>query len=343
MTSSTEANDWARRLESLGEAVRKQLIAARNSSADMASAVAHEGGDTIFAIDRHVEPVIEQTIAAWPASCFPLLLIAEGMGEDGRRSFPAKSGIAGATKRWRLIVDPIDGTRNIMYDKRAAWFIAAVAPDRGESTSVADAVASVMVELPPSKAGFADSFSATREAPARAKRVDLRTGAAADLAVRPSEAPTLRNGFGQVSNFFPGTKVLASELMERIVHATLGEVEPGSASVFDDQYITTAGQMIELMVGHDRFCCDLRPLFYRIVSRTSGKEIRGLECHPYDVAGLLVAQRSGVIITDGLGRPLSVPMDVETGVHWCGYANAKLRDAIEPVIGEWMRERGISH
>lgn len=333
-----EVAAWADRLAALGAAVRERLIAARNAGADMATAVAHEGGDTIFAIDRHVEPVIEQVIESWPASTRPLLLVAEGMGEDGRRTF---TGPAGAPPRWRLIVDPIDGTRNIMYDKRSAWFIAAVAPDRGESTTVADAIASVMVELPPSKAGFADTFTATSSGPAIARRVDLRGGAATPFAVRPSAAPTLRNGFGQVANFFPGTKVLASELMERIVRATLGEVETGSASVFDDQYITTAGQMIELMVGHDRFCCDLRPLFYRIVSRESAKEVRGLECHPYDVAGLLVAQRAGVIITDGLGKPLRVPMDVETGVHWCGYANAALRDAIEPVIQQWMREKGV--
>lgn len=350
MTTILEANAWADRLERLGVAVRQRLDAVRRAGADMATAVAQEGGDTIFAIDRHVEPAIEQAIAAWPAACFPLLLIAEGMGHDGRRVFAAPGpaqphasapGASAALLRWRLIIDPIDGTRNIMYDKRSAWFIAAVAPDRGEATSVADAIASAVVELPTSKAGFADAFWAAAGASAGGRRVDLRSGEAADLRLRPSAAPTLRNGFAQVSNFFPGTKILASDLMERIVLATLGQVEPGSASVFDDQYITTAGQMVELMAGHDRFCCDLRPLFYRIVSRQTGRTVRGLECHPYDVAGLLVAQRSGVILTDGLGGPLRPPMDVESGVHWCGYANAALRDAIEPVIRAWMRQQGI--
>ena len=114
----------------------------------------------------------------------------------------------------------------------------------------------------------------------------------------PSRAKTLRDGFGQVANFFPGTKMLAAELMERIVAETLGAVEPGSAAVFDDQYITTAGQMVELMIGHDRFCCDLRPLLYAVLEQQTGSTVRGLECHPYDMAGLLIAQRAGVVITE---------------------------------------------
>src|SRR5690606_8913606 len=113
---------------------------------------------------------------------------------------------------------------------------------------------------------------------------------------------------------------------------------PGSASIFDDQYITTAGQMVELMVGHDRFCCDLRPMFYRILEKQTGQTVRGLECHPYDLAGLLIAQRAGVIVTDALGAPLDAPLDVQSPVSWCGYANETLRQTIEPVIREFFRE-----
>src|SRR4029077_5903783 len=105
------------------------------------------------------------------------------------------------------------------------------------------------------------------------------------LSIRPSDATSLRFGFGQVSNFFPGTKLLAADLTERIVEETLGPLRPGEALLFEDQYISSAGQMVELMMGHDRFCCDLRPLFYRILDQRSSGQIRGLECHPYDVAG----------------------------------------------------------
>jgi hypothetical protein len=144
-----------------------------------------------------------------------------------------------------------------------------------------------------------------------------------------------------VASFFPGTKVLAAELTERIAARLLGPCEPGQGLLFDDQYICSGGQMAELIAGHDRFCCDLRPLFFRILERQRGGVVRGLECHPYDVAGMLVARQAGVILTDGFGRPLRCPLDVTTGVHWCGFANVTLAAAIQPVITDWLAEHGV--
>lgn len=331
------ADQWAGRLAELGVAVRDAVGAARRAGQDMATPVAHEGGDTIFAIDRAVEAVIVQRIEAWPAAFKPLRLVAEGLGETGVLDF----GDAEAPGRCRLIVDPIDGTRNIMYDKRAAWFLAAVTgPGAGDAT-VADAMAAAMVELPTAKAGSADLLTATAEGPVVGWRQSLADGSVTDLPLVPSSATDLRFGFAQVSNFFPGTKVLAATLMERIVEATLGAVPVGGAEVFDDQYISTGGQLVELIVGHDRFCCDLRPLFHRVIERRTGQAVRGLACHPYDMAGLLVARRAGVVVTDGFGRDLRPPLDVHSPVHWCGYANDSLRRAIEPVIAAFFLEHGV--
>jgi len=341
MTDPSTAQAWVRRLTDLGRGVRDAIVCARAGGAAMATAVAQEGGDTIFAIDRHVEPVIEQHCEDWPEACRPLMLIAEGMGEDGRLRFGE------GEPRWWLIIDPIDGTRNIMYDKRAAWFLAAVAEaPPGREPTLRDAIASVMVEMPTSKAGFGDMFAACRTAPeaeaaATASRESLSDGGSAQLAIAPSSAGDLRHGFAQVSNFFPGTKVLAAELMERIIQETLGGVEPGGADVFDDQYITTGGQLVELIVGHDRFCCDLRPLFYQAIENATGRTVRGLECHPYDMAGLLIAEAAGVVVTDGFGRPLDANMTVEDPVHWCGYANQTLRRRIEPVVQAWLKDKGV--
>ncbi|MFW6060612.1 MAG: inositol monophosphatase [Phycisphaeraceae bacterium] len=345
MDAVTSPESWARRLLALGEAVRAAVTAARGSGAELALPVAQEGGDTIFAVDRHVEPVIERAVAQWPDTCKPVLVVAEGFGRDGRRLFEAKKQ---AARGYRVMIDPIDGTRNVMYDKRSAWFIAMVAEDRGEATRLDDALAAVMVELPTSKAGWFDVFGATCDGAAWGRRAAVEGGAAhAPLPLQPSRAATLEHGFAQVANFFPGTKVLAAELMERIVEASVGPVTPGAAAVFDDQYITTAGQMVELMMGRDRFCCDLRPLFYDAQMRVGAKKQaaggaqRGLVCHPYDVAGALVARRAGVILTDGFGRALDAPLDVHSAVHWCGYANERLRECIEPVIQQWLRERGV--
>jgi fructose-1,6-bisphosphatase/inositol monophosphatase family enzyme len=333
--AAEESASWEGRLESLGFAIRTHLEQVIRSGADLRSPVAQEGGDTIFAIDRCVEPVIEREIEAWPAHCKPLLLVAEGFGGDGRQVF----GPANEPIQYRLIVDPIDGTRGLMYDKRSAWFLAAVAPDRGDGTRLSEAVAAAMVELPTSKQAWGDSYTARAGAPTKGRRSRIGGGEAQPLPPRPSAATDLRDGFGQVSNFFPGTKVLAAELMERIAAEVLGASASG-AVIFDDQYICSGGQMAELIAGRDRFCCDLRPLFYQILANRSGTAT-GLECHPYDIAALLVARQAGVVITDGFGDPLDCPLDVTTGVHWCGYANLTLAALIKPIIRTWLSEQGL--
>jgi hypothetical protein len=327
---------WEHCLLGLGHAIQRHLRTAVDA-AGLAVPVAHESGDTIYGMDRLVEPVITREIEAWPDHLKPLVVIAEGMGAEGRLRFGREDGPA----RYRVIIDPVDGTRGLMYDKRSAWFLGAVAPDLGEETSLANVVASVIVELPTAKQCWADSFSATCGSPSRGTRRQLVTGQQRPLVPKPSTAVTLRDGFGQVSNFFPGTKVLAAELMERIVEATLGELRPGSADVLDDQYISTGGQMVELLLGHDRFCCDLRPLFYDIIHAETGRKVRGVECHPYDLGGLLVAQQAGVELTDGFGQPLTGLLDVHTGMHWCGYANRALRDLVQPVVAAWLFEKGL--
>ena len=107
------------------------------------------------------------------------------------------------------------------------------------------------------------------------------------------------------------------------------------ATVFDDQYISTGGQFYELIVGHDRFNADLRPVFYRV--QRMGE---GLCCHPYDCAALLIAEEAGVVITDERGRPLDAPLDVTSGVSWVGYANRALRARIEPHLSELLGSIG---
>lgn len=330
--------DWADALVALGRAVRAQLLASRDG--EMHLPVGREGGDTIYAIDRAVEGVLIERIEAWPASVKPLVLVAEGLGASGCQRFTATADARDdRPPRYTLIVDPIDGTRGIMYDKRAAWFIAAVCPAGGR---LADSLASCLLELPVSKAGWADTFVAMRGRGVTAVRDPLGGGAALPLTVQPSRAADLRHGFAQVSNFFPGTKVLASALMEAIAAEAGSGDDFDQPVVFDDQYLSTAGQFVELMCGRDRFCCDLRPLLFEAVSREAGRTVKGFACHPYDAAGLLVAQEAGVILTDGFGRPLDAPLSVDDDVHWCGYANAALQAKIQPVIQRWFARHGIT-
>jgi len=294
--------------------------------------------DTIYAIDEVVEPLLEEFCEEWSRTT-PLVLIAEGLESTDENGRPVEGfavyprGTKENDARLRVIVDPIDGTRGLMYDKRSAWALAGVAPNRGPETRLRDVELAVMTELPTSKMCRADVLWAIKGQKSAGKRVDLESGMVRGLALAPSRAKKIDHGFATVSNFFPGTKRLASELMEEIVAALVGPADVTRATVFDDQYICTGGQFYELIVGHDRFNADLRPLFYR----AQGQPL-GLCCHPYDCATLLIAEQAGVIITDGAGRPLDSPLDCTTGVSWVGYANADLRAAIEPVLRQFLKE-----
>lgn len=337
--SEVEAIEWVQRLESLGFAIQQhvfQILA--ECTPGLHLAVAEQGGDTVYAIDRHVEPIVERHVGQWGDECRPLLLIAEGMGIDGRRRFGAEDG----KLRYRVIIDPIDGTRGLMYDKRSAWFLAAVAVDKGEQTSLRDTFASVMVELPTSKQHLCDSLSATSGQPTLLKRTHVGGGTPVQRMSSPSTSSGLAGGFGQVVNFFQGTKGLAAELMEAIAADLVPRGKTSQSAVLDDQYISTGGQMAELILGHDRFCCDLRPLMYQIQRRNGPLSFPELACHPYDAAGLLTAVQSGVIITDGFGRELNAELNVFQPVHWCGYANAVLQERIEPIIQRWLLSHGIT-
>lgn len=323
------------RLKEFQATVRGLLVRSR-AAQGLSDVRRDSAADTIYQIDTLVEPILEDFCRDW-ARTTPLVLIAEGIesegGAEGVKVFP--EGAAEADAQVRLIVDPIDGTRGLMYDKRAAWALAGVAANKGPATRLRDVEVAVMTELPTSKMGRADVLWAIKGRGARAERVDLDTGKARPFAPAPSTADGINHGFATVSNFFPGTKVLAGELMEHLARHLIGPADVTRAAVFDDQYISTGGQFYELIVGHDRFNADVRPLLYRIQNQPPG-----LCCHPYDCATWLVAEEAGVILTDGLGGPLDGPLDVTTGLSWAGYANEALRRRIEPLVLQFFRERG---
>ena len=323
------------RLRGFQRAVRDVIIQSRNAgSLHEVSRVST--ADTIYKIDTDVDPILEKFCEEWGKET-PLVLIAEGLeGADGTEAeyvvFP--HGTKEADAKIRVIVDPIDGTRGIMYDKRPAWALAGVAPNKGPNTRLRDIEVAVMTELPTSKMGWGDVLWAIKGKGMHAVRENLINREAKTLTPLPSNAEKIDHGFAMISNFFPGTKVLASELMEYLVRNLIGEADVTRATIFEDQYISTGGQFYELIVGHDRFNADLRPAFYQLQNQPEG-----LCCHPYDCATLLIAEEAGVVITDEKGAPLDGPLDTTTGLSWVGYANSKLRQRMEPLILEFLKSR----
>src|ERR1044072_8129602 len=74
-------------------------------------------GDTIYAIDRVSEELLVELFANEIATRAPIVLVAEGL-EGVQLVLP--DGAKEDDAAWRVIVDPIDGTRGLMYQKRCA-------------------------------------------------------------------------------------------------------------------------------------------------------------------------------------------------------------------------------
>jgi fructose-1,6-bisphosphatase/inositol monophosphatase family enzyme len=324
------------RLKAFQVSVRDLIVRSRGAAETLHDVSRSSAADTIYQIDTAVEPLLEAFCDDWARETGPLVLVAEGLEDESGREVEFRVFPSGACERdaaLRLIVDPIDGTRGIMYDKRPAWALAGVAPNTGPATRLRDIEVAVMTELPTSKMGQADVLWAIAGQGAAGSRIDLKTGKAWPLALSPSRSDKIDHGFASIANFFPGTKVLAAELMEHLVRHLIGPADVAKATVFEDQYISTGGQWYELIVGHDRFNADLRPAFYGLQGQP-----QGLCCHPYDCATWLIAEEAGIVLTDAAGRPLDGPLDTTTGLSWVGYANAKIREKIEPLIFQFLRD-----
>ena len=319
-------------------ALRDDVVAACEEAGGRAlDAIARDdAGDTLYEIDRVGEERLVELFERELAPIAPIVLLAEGLPPEGVR---LSRGNAAAAEGFRVLVDPIDGTRGLMYQKRAAWVLTGIAPDRGDETTLGDVVVAAQTEIPLVKQHLSDRLWARRGAGARAERFNRLTGASLPLTLRPSQAKTIAHGFAMVARFFPGAREVLAEIDEEIVLGALGPVREGKAHCFEDQYICTGGQLHELIAGHDRFVADLRPLVESIL-RARGLSL-GICCHPYDLASELVAREAGVIVTKPDGVPLDAPFDIEADVAWTGYANTDIRAQVEPLLQQALQRRHL--
>ncbi|MEX2606212.1 MAG: hypothetical protein WD708_02610 [Kiritimatiellia bacterium] len=315
-------------------AVAESLIG--STAGERSRSTGHAGSDVIYAIDQAVETGLVRLLEERAETLGGIVLVAEGIGENEISVYPA--GRADGECAWRMLVDPIDGTRGIMMDKRSAWFLAGAAPNRGEATRLRDIDCSVMAELPNSRAGFSDLLSAVKGQGVEAVRHNLMLDTdPLPFRCEPYTGASVRGGFAQICRFFPGGRDELAKLEEGLWDSVFPEAKEGEILCFEDQYICTGGQWVELMTGRDRFCADLRGTLFDS-PRYEGRR-RGHVCHPYDMAGLLVAEEAGVILTDIHGNPLDAPFDTTTAVDWIGYANPAIRTEVEEtlltLIAEW--------
>ena len=320
------------------EAIRDEVVAAceRQSIEELSAVVGDDAGDTVFAVDRLSEAVLLARFEALSRE-WPCLLVAEGLGQDGRRVLPAGTRVEDV--EIVVIVDPIDGTRGLMVQKRPAWVLTGVAPYREGRETLADIALAVQTEIPLVKQNLCDTVWAIAGGGAHGERFDRATGARRPLTLRPSRASTIDQGFGGVTRFFPGARADLAAIDDEVVEAVLGPTVKGRALAFEDQYISNAGELYELAVGHDRWVAELRPLIEPMLEKR-GRAL-GICSHPYDLCTELIAREAGVLVSDPSGGRLSAPLDVFTDVAFVAYANAAIQSQVDPPLRAALRAREL--
>jgi hypothetical protein len=295
-------------------------------------------GDITFGLDLPAETILDRWFDE-RAREGPLSVFTEDRGwrHRGPDATGAPADLPGFDHGGpRLAFDPVDGTRNLMADLRSAWTVVSFAGPGPEVPRLRDVCAGIVAEIPTSRSRTARIVHAERGCAAHEDELDLSTSRAFSSRILTVDTDTrVDQGYFPVFRYKPDLRPALAAL-EATFFARLARHEGADVrSIYDDQYISNAGQLVLLMHGTYRFIADARALAARRL------EVATVTSKPYDVAGALVcAEAAGAPVTAANGELLDFPIDAETPVDFVGYANEGTRGRLEPhwltsLSGSW--------
>jgi hypothetical protein len=324
---------WRPRLlalcDELRDLTRAALFAAERAGSEDALALPHgQGqGDVTFGLDVPSE----EHLARWldeVARQEPLSLLTEDAGwrhrgPDGRGGARELSGFDHGGPR--IAIDPIDGTRNLMADLRSAWTEVAFAPSGPTQPRLADVTDGIVAEIPGTLAARARRLY-TEDGRCRFELRELAGGAlVAQRTLTPGTDARADHGYFSFFRYEPAQRPCLAQLEAAFFERLVRHEGCDARSVYDDQYISSAGQLVLLALGRYRLVIDAREL----VRARFG--FPGVTSKPYDLAGAVACARAaGVVVTAAGGGALDFPIDATTPVGWAGYANEPTRARLEP-------------
>ncbi|MSR61457.1 MAG: hypothetical protein EXS08_03270 [Planctomycetes bacterium] len=328
---------WRERLLALCDELRTVTRAAlleaeaAGTSAELARPHGMGQGDVTFGLDLPSEARIEE----WQreqARREPLSVLTEDagwrhLGPDGRGGARALDGFDHGGPR--IAIDPVDGTRNLMADLRSAWSVVAFAPSGSTQPRLAECSGGIVSEIPGTLAARYRRFVSDGERCALTLHA-LEGGAALRTqALRVDADDRPDHGYFPFFRYEPAQRPLIARLEADFFARLVREEGAEARAIYDDQYISSAGQLMLLALGRYRMLVDPRELVRRRF------RLHGVTSKPYDLAGAVVCARAaGVIVTAAEGGALDFPIDATTPVGWAGYANAATQRRLEP---HWLR------
>lgn len=312
------------------EAARSPLWAAVRSgaAADLARVVSQGAGDQTYAIDQPTEEVLSVWLEE-QARVAPLSVLTEDAG--WRHMGPGAHGpreLAGFDHGGpRIVVDPIDGTRNLMTDLRSAFSVVALAGPGADAPRQAEIQLGLLSEIPTTRAASWRRLHAARGAACWWEEHALVSGFPIAAAHRIQADNVLRVDHA----YFPFFKYMAdlrapiasieAAFLERLATHERADIR----NCYDDQYISNAGQLVQLIEGRYRMIADLRAW----LAQHRGQPT--LSTKPYDISGALIcAQAAGCCVLDPLGAELDFPLDTSTHLSFVGWHNSLTQQRLAP-------------
>jgi fructose-1,6-bisphosphatase/inositol monophosphatase family enzyme len=327
---------WRERLVALTDLLRVRtrealLSALREGRLDeLAQPHAHGVGDVTFGLDLPSE----RAIAEWlerTARETPLSVLTEDSGwshrgPDGRGGSRVLEGFDHGGPR--IAIDPVDGTRNLMADLRPAWTVVAFAPPGPTQPRLADLTGGLVSELPGTLAAGYRRLSSDGEVCTLETRDLGSDELQGSRALTVDDDDRVDGGYFPFFRYEPAQRPAIARL-EASFFAHLVDSEGCDArSIYDDQYCSSAGQLVQLALGRYRMVVDPREWVHR------RRGAPGVTSKPYDLAGAVVCARAaGAVVLDVEGGPLDFPIDATTPVGYLGFANEPTRRRLLP----WWR------
>lgn len=320
------------------QAVRAALSS--SGSNEMAKVAGITAADTIYGIDTIAEVALLNFLESHHHEAPAFVLTGEF--ETGEVIQYGR-----AQPQFRVLLDPIDGTRMLMHKKSSGWILTGIAPERGEATRLTDILFSLQTELPPPKQTYADTLWTSPFSGAHGVRENLATGEQSPIIFNIEPAADLNHGFISFVNLFPRGKQLIATIEEEFLYSsafypelTPDESHPRAAfPIFEDQHVSTGGQLYALMTGQMRLVADFRPLLNRKWRRLAEDTV--LCAHPYDLATWLIAAKAGVALYAVDGSILDGPTNPTAEIGWLGFANQKLAENYMSTLMKIFRQHGL--
>ena len=299
---------------------------------DVTAIVGRGAGDATFAIDV----VAEKVVSIWleeVAQKEAISLMTEDVG--WRHVGPRAGGGAKELDGFdhggpRIALDPIDGTRMVMHDLRSAWIVVSFAGPGVGPPRFGDQEFGIVSEIPDTRTRLARELDAARGFGCGVTWIDLDDGDTRSTrrAIACDTDERADRGYYPFFGYEPGGRARAQQLAASVISrvaADLSDID--QTTILDDQYISSGGQLVLLVLGTYRLIVDAR------VSLNILHSENRQTAKPYDVAGaLLVAQEAGCAIVRPDGSALDFEIDVETPVEFAGFHNEATRDRWLPAL-----------